>query len=87
MTEVEAHCRLMSLRDGRKKMSKSDPSDYSRIMLDDTADTIRKKIKKAKTDGLGDITLSPDLQSERPEVGGCSWRFSETLIMLYVIGV
>ena len=42
--------RVMSLRDGSKKMSKSDPSDYSRIMLTDTAENIVQKIKKAKTD-------------------------------------
>ena len=40
----------MSLRDGSKKMSKSDPSDYSRIMLTDTVENITQKIKKAKTD-------------------------------------
>ena len=42
--------RVMSLRDGSKKMSKSDPSDYSRIMLTDKAENITQKIKKAKTD-------------------------------------
>src|ERR671912_1683572 len=42
--------RIMSLRDGAKKMSKSDPSDYSRINLTDDADTIAQKIRKAKTD-------------------------------------
>ena len=42
--------RIMSLRDGSKKMSKSDPSDMSRIELVDDTDTIMKKIKKAKTD-------------------------------------
>ena len=42
--------RIMSLRDGTKKMSKSDASDYSRIMLNDSTDEIVKKIKKAKTD-------------------------------------
>ena len=42
--------RVMSLRDGTKKMSKSDPSDLSRINLTDDADTIAKKIQKAKTD-------------------------------------
>ena len=42
--------RIMSLRDGSAKMSKSDPSDMSRINLSDDADTIMKKIKKAKTD-------------------------------------
>ena len=44
--------RVMSLRDGLKKMSKSDPSDYSRIMLSDSEEEIVKKIKKAKTDPL-----------------------------------
>jgi tryptophanyl-tRNA synthetase len=42
--------RVMSLRDGAKKMSKSDPSDYSRINLSDDADTIAQKVRKAKTD-------------------------------------
>jgi tryptophanyl-tRNA synthetase len=42
--------RVMSLRDGAKKMSKSDASDYSRINLTDDADTIAQKIRKAKTD-------------------------------------
>ncbi len=42
--------RVMSLKDGSKKMSKSDPSELSRINLSDDADTIAKKIKKAKTD-------------------------------------
>jgi len=42
--------RVMSLRDGSKKMSKSDPSDYSRINLTDDADTIAQKVRKAKTD-------------------------------------
>jgi tryptophanyl-tRNA synthetase len=42
--------RVMSLRDGTKKMSKSDPSDMSRINLTDDADTIANKIRKARTD-------------------------------------
>src|SRR5215208_2825429 len=42
--------RVMSLRDGSKKMSKSDASDYSRINLTDDADTIAQKIRKARTD-------------------------------------
>jgi tryptophanyl-tRNA synthetase len=42
--------RVMSLKDGSKKMSKSDPSDLSRINLTDDADSIAKKIRKAKTD-------------------------------------
>jgi len=45
-----AATRVMSLRDGTKKMSKSDTSDYSRINMTDDADTIRQKIRKAKTD-------------------------------------
>jgi tryptophanyl-tRNA synthetase len=42
--------RVMSLRDGTKKMSKSDPSDLSRINMTDDADSIARKIQKAKTD-------------------------------------
>ena len=42
--------RVMSLRDGSKKMSKSDPSDYSRINLTDDPETIAQKVRKAKTD-------------------------------------
>lgn len=45
-----AATRVMSLRDGTKKMSKSDPSDQSRINLTDSADIIAAKIRKAKTD-------------------------------------
>jgi tryptophanyl-tRNA synthetase len=44
--------RVMSLRDGTKKMSKSDASEYSRINLTDDADTIAQKVRKAKTDPL-----------------------------------
>jgi len=58
--------RVMSLRDGSKKMSKSDPSDYSRIMLTDTADNIIQKIKKAKTDPQPLPDNTKDLNS-RPE--------------------
>jgi len=59
--------RIMSLKDGTKKMSKSDPSDLSRINLTDEKDEIVNKIKKAKTDLL---TLPSDDKnlSERPEV-------------------
>lgn len=46
----KASARIMSLRDGTAKMSKSDPSDMSRINLVDDADTILSKLKKAKTD-------------------------------------
>jgi tryptophanyl-tRNA synthetase len=58
--------RVMSLRDGTKKMSKSDPSDLSRINLTDDADAISKKIRKAKTDPA---PLPSELEGlkERPE--------------------
>jgi tryptophanyl-tRNA synthetase len=46
----KAAARIMSLRDGTAKMSKSDPSDMSRINLTDDADTIMQKIRKAKSD-------------------------------------
>lgn len=49
----------MSLRDGSKKMSKSDPSDASRITLTDDADAIAKKIRKATTDS--DVLPGPDI--------------------------
>ena len=58
--------RVMSLRDGTKKMSKSDESNYSRIDLKDTKDEIRKKIKKAKTDSSPIPEKVSDL-SNRPE--------------------
>ena len=58
--------RIMSLRDGSKKMSKSDPSDLSRINLTDDADTISKKIKKAKTDPDALPSEAKGLES-RPE--------------------
>ena len=45
-----AATRVMSLRDGSKKMSKSDPSDLSRLNMTDDADALAKKIRKAKTD-------------------------------------
>ena len=58
--------RVMSLRDGSKKMSKSDPSDLSRIVLTDDADMIAKKIRKAKTDPMPLPDNLEDLKS-RPE--------------------
>lgn len=56
--------RIMSLRDGTKKMSKSDPSDFSRINLTDTPDDIANKFKKAKSDMEPGITY--DIE-KRPE--------------------
>jgi tryptophanyl-tRNA synthetase len=56
--------RVMSLRDGRKKMSSSDSSDYSRINLTDDADTIALKIRRAKSDSQMGVTYEPQ---NRPE--------------------
>ena len=61
-----AATRVMSLRDGTKKMSKSDPSDQSRINLTDDADTIAKKIRKAKTDPEP-LPDTLDALKDRPE--------------------
>ena len=58
--------RVMSLRDGSKKMSKSDPSDYSRINLTDDADTIALKFRKARTDPEP-LPSEPDGLKERAE--------------------
>ena len=59
--------RIMSLKDGTKKMSKSDPSDFSRINLTDDKDLIINKIKKAKTDTLPMPSKKEELK-KRPEV-------------------
>ncbi len=56
--------RVMSLRDGTAKMSKSDPSDNSRINLTDDRDTIARKFRKAKTDSEPGVTFD---QEARPE--------------------
>ena len=66
--------RIMSLKDGMKKMSKSDPSDLSRINLTDEKDEIYNKIKKAKTDTKPMPTDIKDL-IERPE--------AENLLRIY----
>ena len=58
--------RIMSLKDGTKKMSKSDISDLSRINLNDTKDDILNKIKKAKTDSAPIPEKKEDLK-DRPE--------------------
>ena len=63
---IQGQCtRIMSLKDGRSKMSKSDPSDASRINLSDNTDIIYQKIKKAKTDNIENITYDP---YNRPEI-------------------
>lgn len=56
--------RVMSLRDGRSKMSKSDRSDYSRINLTDDRDSIALKIRKARTDSIMGVSYDPE---NRPE--------------------
>ena len=66
--------RVMSLRDGTKKMSKSDESDYSRINLTDDADTIAQKIRKARTDP-NPLPDKPEGLAGRPE--------AENLINIY----
>jgi tryptophanyl-tRNA synthetase len=66
--------RVMSLRDGSKKMSKSEPSDLSRINLTDDAETISKKIRKAKTDPDG-LPSEVDGLKGRPE--------AENLVTIY----
>ena len=63
----ENFSRIMSLKDGTKKMSKSDPSDLSRINLNDSKDEIINKIKKAKTDEHQMPSQKEDLV-DRPEV-------------------
>jgi tryptophanyl-tRNA synthetase len=63
---VAAGTRVMSLRDGSKKMSKSDESDMSRINLTDSADAIAQKIRKAKTDPLPLPATEKELEG-RPE--------------------
>ena len=66
--------RVMSLRDGTKKMSKSDPSDQSRITFTDTAEEISKKVRRAKTD--------PDALPSEP--GGLEGRSEATnLVGIY----
>ena len=62
---MKSAARIMSLRDGTSKMSKSDPSDYSRINLIDEPDLISQKIKKAKSDSIAEISYDKE---GRPEV-------------------
>ncbi len=69
-----AATRVMSLRDGTKKMSKSDDSDASRINLTDSPDLIIKKLKKSKTDSIAEISYD---QKVRPEVANLINIYSE----------
>ena len=68
--------RVMSLRDGTKKMSKSEESDYSRINLSDSADEIIKKIKKAKSDSES-IPDNLKLLEKKPEALNLLTIYSE----------
>ena len=58
--------RVMSLRDGTRKMSKSEPSEYSRVDMTDDADTIAQKFRKARTDAEP-LPSEPDGLKDRPE--------------------
>lgn len=81
-----AGTRVMSLRDGTKKMSKSDPSDMSRINMMDDADTIAKKIRKAKTDqdslpdNLDDLAGRPEARNLINIYAGISGQTAEAMI-------
>ena len=72
--------RVMSLRDGTKKMSKSEPSDLSRINMTDDADTIARKIQKAKTDPepLPTRGSRPGRTARRPTISSASTPRSPT---------
>lgn len=66
--------RVMSLRDGTSKMSKSDTSDMSRINLSDSKDDIVKKFKKAKTDAIEGLSYD---REQRPEISNLLDIFAE----------
>lgn len=70
----ENGARIMSLDDATKKMSKSNPSDFSRINLLDTPELIRQKIRKAKTDSIRGLTFD---DPSRPE--------SHNLLTIYML--
>ncbi|NQV47150.1 MAG: tryptophan--tRNA ligase [Rhodospirillaceae bacterium] len=75
-----AATRVMSLRDGTSKMSKSDPSEQSRITMTDDADTIAKKIRKAKTDpeALPDTQKGLEGRAEAANLMGIYAALSDT---------
>ena len=81
--------RIMSLKNGLQKMSKSDPSEYSRISLTDDNDTIIKKIKKAKTadvpmpDNLNDVLVLSEINNLLNIYSGFSSMKKEQLIDQY----
>ena len=63
----QSSTRIMSLRDGTKKMSKSDISEYSRVLMTDSNDQITNKIKKAKTDSMN-MPINLNEAGKRPEI-------------------
>ncbi|WP_333023991.1 tryptophan--tRNA ligase [Wolbachia endosymbiont of Pentidionis agamae] len=63
---INSSARIMSLKNGTKKMSKSESSDYSRININDPDDLIIKKIRKAKTDSI--LGFDPSSLEKRPEI-------------------
>ena len=67
--------RIMSLRDGNKKMSKSDSSSYSRILMTDSNDDIKTKIKKSKTDSMK-MPIDESSLDGRPEISNLLNIFS-----------
>ena len=73
---AEAGARIMSLRDGQAKMSKSDPSDMSRVNLTDDADTVVQKVRKAKTDAEP-LPDALDALEARPE--------AKNLVTIYAV--
>ncbi len=79
--------RIMSLRDGTKKMSKSDESDKSRINLNDDADVIVDKIKKAKTDNFShisyDVEKRPDVSNLVTIYSAMSGRSADSIVTDY----
>ena len=86
---LKVAARVMSLRDGTKKMSKSDPSEYSRILLTDENDLIAKKISKAKSDSLPvpssaeDLNKSPEADNLLSILASCSNVDKKDLINTY----
>ena len=82
----QSSARIMSLRDGTKKMSKSDISEYSRILMTDSNDQITTKIKKAKTDSMN-MPMDLNEAEKRPEINNllniycaCSNRKKDEII-------
>ncbi len=81
--------RVMSLRDGTKKMSKSDASDYSRLNMTDDAATIEQKVKKAKTDplplpdGVKDLESRAEADNLLGIYAALAWQTREQVLARY----